>query len=119
MNKLRVSSEGLEDVIEMRGKMKNRKDQEKFYVDLRKDKKSLKIARDLIVKANNKNLGKEVSFTDIVTYSLTKLSDKDIETIQDQSLDEMDRVKKHLEIYNQKNGSNLDLGEFLVTKLKI
>lgn len=100
-------------------KVKNGKRQEKFYVDLRKDRKSLELVYSLLKKTNEKDLGSEVTFTNLVVYALKKLTKKDIEGIQNESLASMDLVQKQLKIYNEKNKTSLDLGEFLVQQLKL
>jgi hypothetical protein len=56
---------------------------------------------------------------DLVIHAVPKLNSKDIEKIQDQSLTEMERVKKLLDEHNEKNKTTLTLGEFLVKKLNI
>lgn len=95
------------------------KDQTKFFVDLSKDKKTLEKVMDLLVDANKKDYGKEISFKDLSIYALSKLTSKDIEKIQEDSLSEMEKVEKVLDEYNQKNNSSLSLGEYLVKQLKI
>lgn len=50
---------------------------------------------------------------------MRKLNSKDIDKLKDDSLSEMEKVTKLLNEYNQKNNSNLELGEFLVKKLNI
>lgn len=91
----------------------------KFFVNLSEDKKSLEMVFDLLLKANKKELGREVLFQDMALYALSKLNNKDIEKIQDNSLSEMERVQQTLKEYNSKNGTSLELGEFLVKKLNI
>jgi uncharacterized protein Veg len=91
----------------------------KFFVNLSKDKKSLEMIFDLLLQANKKELGREVLFQDMALYALGKLNNKDIEKIQDDSLSEMERVQQTLKEHNSKNGTSLELGEFLVKKLNI
>jgi hypothetical protein len=91
----------------------------KFFVNLSEDKKSLEMVFDLLVKANKKELGREVLFQDMAIYALSKLNNKDVEKLQDNSLSEMERVQQTLKEYNSKNGTSLELGEFLVKKLNI
>lgn len=91
----------------------------KFMVALNEDKESLEMVFTLLCKANNKDVGREIKFKDLALFGLSKLTDKDIEKIQENSLSEMEKVQKALKEYNKKNGTNLDLGEFLVKKLNI
>lgn len=94
-------------------------DQSKFFVDLSKDKKTLEKVINLLIEANKKDYGKEISFKDLSLYAIGKLTSKDIEKIQEDSLSEMEKVEKVLDEYNQKNNSSLSLGEYLVKQLKI
>lgn len=95
------------------------KDQTKFCIDLSKDEKNLQMLFNLLEGANQKAMGREITFRDLVLYALSKLTPKDIEKLKDDSLSEMDKVQRVLDEYNQKNGANLSLGEFLVKKLNI
>ncbi len=102
-----------EGAVEMEAK------QTKFFVDLSKDEKSLEKIFSILARANNKTYGKEITFKDVVLYSMDGITDKDIEKLKDASLTEMERVQRHLDEYNQKNGTTLSLGEFLIKKLNL
>jgi hypothetical protein len=91
----------------------------KFFVDLGDDQEVLLLINRLLVEANNKSYGREIIFRDLVIHALPKLNSKDIEKIQDQSLTEMERVKRLLDEHNEKNKTTLSLGEFLVKKLSL
>lgn len=91
----------------------------KFFVDLGNDQEVLLLIKRLLSEANNKSYGREIIFRDLVIHALPKLNSKDVEKIQDQSLTEMERVKRLLDEYNEKNKTSLSLGEFLVKKLSI
>lgn len=95
------------------------KEQVKFYIDLRKDKKDLKLVQDLLVKANNKEHGQEITVKELAVYGMKKLNQKDLEKIQEDSLTEMEKVQRAMFEYNKKNNCDLELGEFLVKKLNI
>ena len=95
------------------------KEQTKFFVDASGDKDSLVLIFDLLARCNQKAKGREITFTDLCLLALPKLTDKDIERLQEASLTEMEKVQRVLEEFNQKNGTNLELGEFLVKKLNI
>ena len=95
------------------------KDQTKFYVDLSQEKECLSLIFDFLSKCNEKNYGRPILFKDICIYAVSKLTAKDIEKVQENSLSEMEKVHKALHEFNQKHGKNLDLGEFLVKKLGI
>ena len=75
----------------------------------------LKMLKDV----NNKPYGKEITFKDLAVYAIPKLLSKDLEKIQESSLNDMERVQRLLDEHNEKNKTNLSLGEFLVKKLNI
>ena len=95
------------------------KEQTKFIMDVSGDKKLQEKIISLLELANNKTYGREITFRDLAFQALGRMSDKDVEKIQEGSLSEMERVQKHLDEFNQKNNTNLGLGEFLVKKLGI
>jgi DNA-binding FadR family transcriptional regulator len=94
-------------------------EQTKFFVDLSSDKDSLDLIFGLLGKCNDKDYGREILFKDVCLYAASKLTDKDIEKLQEGSLSEMEKVQRALDEHNKKTGSNLTLGEFLVKKLGI
>ena len=94
-------------------------EQTKFFVDLSNEKERLSLIFDYLLKCNEKNYGRPILFKDICLYAISKLSDKDIDKIQEMSLSEMGKVQRALDEFNQKNGQKLELGEFLVKKLGI
>lgn len=107
-------------------KPKNRKkevslnqEQTKFFVDLSNEKESLDLIFGLLRKCNEKDYGRVILFKDVVLYAVAKLTDKDIEKIQELSLGEMEKVQRLLDEHNKKTGQNLTLGEFLIKKLGI
>jgi hypothetical protein len=94
-------------------------EQTKFFVDLSKDEKELKTVQEYLLKANDKKHGGEVLFKDIALYAMGKLTVKDIDKIQENSLSEMEKVQRSLEEYNAKNNVSLSLGEYLLKKLNL
>lgn len=97
----------------------NEDQQYKFFVDLRHDKEVLEQILKMLKDVNNKPYGKEITFKDLAVYAVPKLLSKDLEKIQESSLNEMERVQRLLDEHNEKNKTNLSLGEFLVKKLNI
>jgi len=95
------------------------KEQSKFFVDLSNEQESLSLIFDFLLKCNKKNYGRPILFKDICIYAVSKLTDKDVDKIQEVSLSEMEKVQRALDDYNKKNGQKLELGEFLVKKLGI
>ncbi len=100
------------------GYMLNR-DRSKFIIDLGSDKNSLELIFKLLTDANQKDYGREITFKDLAIFALEKINAKDIEKIQESSMDEMGKVERALKEFNSKNGTTLSLGEFLVKKLNI
>lgn len=125
MREVVINREGREE--KKRGRKSKKKEGEerkeeqknKFFVDLSNDQEVLLLIKKLLVEANNKSYGREIIFRDLVIHALPKLNSKDVEKIQDQSLTEMERVKRLLDEHNEKNKTSLSLGEFLVKKLSI
>lgn len=97
----------------------NQRDQNKFFIDVSKEKESKEMILKLLEEANNKCYGREIFLKDLVILALPKLTQKDIEKIQEGSLSEMEKVNRALDDHNKKNGTNMELGEFLVKKLNI
>jgi len=98
---------------------KKRKEKGKYIADLRKDKEGREIINKVLDEANNKSLGREILFKDIVLMAFTKITPKDIEKLQENSLTEMERVERLLTEHNKKNNSSMSLGEYLVRKLNL
>ncbi|WPU66492.1 hypothetical protein [Peredibacter starrii] len=94
-------------------------EQSKFFVDLSNEKDSLDLIFGLLKKCNEKDYGKVILFKDLCLYAVSKLTDKDIDKIQESSLGEMEKVQRLLDDHNKKAGTTLSLGEFLVKKLGI
>lgn len=95
------------------------KDQTKFFVDLTRERENKEMVFNLLVKANDKSHGQEITFKDLALFGMSKLTPKDIEKVQENSLSKMEKVELALVDYNLKNGTDLDLGEFLVKKLSL
>lgn len=95
------------------------KEQSKFFVDLSNEKVELDLIFGILEKANQKDHGREITFKDLVLFSVTKITDKDLEKIQETTLSDMEKVERALIEYNKKSNSNLTLGEFLVKRLSI
>jgi hypothetical protein len=73
----------------------------------------------IIREANNRDYGRKITFKDLAIYALPKLTVKDLEKIQESTLNDMERVQKLLDEHNQKNSTTLSMGEFLVKKMNI
>jgi hypothetical protein len=125
MGKEQASME--EEIIKNKGRKKkeiseeinSNKEQNKFFIDVSKDSESKEMILNLLTQANSKSYGKEIILKDLVLMSLPKLTVKDIEKIQENSLTGMEKVERALDEYNKKSETKLTLEEFLVKKLGI
>ena len=95
------------------------KNQDKFFIDVSKNKDQKELIQGILNQANNKDYGREIILKDLVLISLPKITAKDIEKLQESSLSEMERVSRALDEYNKKSEVKLTLGEFLVKKLAL
>lgn len=95
------------------------KDQNKYFIDVSKNKEQRELIQNILNQANNKNYGREIILKDLVLIALPKITAKDIEKLQESSLSEMERVSMALDEYNKKSEVKLTLGEFLVKKLAL
>lgn len=98
---------------------KGNREQTKFFVDVSGEKESMDLIFGLLEKVNNKELGRPITFKDLSLAGLSKLDDKDLKRISESSLTEMEKVERARQEFNQKNGTTLTMGEFLVRQLKI
>lgn len=89
--------------------------QDKFFIDVTKDQEAKEMVTKLLGEANNKAFGRQIILKDLVLAALPKLTAKDIEQIQNSVLSNLEKVKKQCFEYNQKNKTDLDLGEYLVS----
>lgn len=121
LSKSELSSKGRESKKREKRKEENHveESQYKFFVDLRHEKEVLDQILKILKEVNNKSYGRELTFKDLSVYAVPKLTAKDLEKIQESSLNEMERVQRLLDEHNEKNNSKLSLGEFLVKKLNI
>jgi hypothetical protein len=95
------------------------KEQSKFFVDVSKDQALLESIMTIIREANNRDYGRKITFKDLAIYALPKLTVKDLEKIQESTLNDMERVQKLLDEHNFKDSTTLSMGEFLVKKMNI
>lgn len=89
--------------------------QDKFFIDVTKDQEAKEMVTKLLGEANNKSFGRQIILKDLVLVALPKLTGKDIEQIQNNVLSNLEKIKKQCFEYNQKNKTDLDLGEYLVS----
>jgi hypothetical protein len=95
------------------------KEQSRFFIDLGSSEKVRLRLLNVLEEVNEKDYGEDISFKELIIYCLNKISEKDIERIKESSLSEMEKVSRSLNEFNEKNNSNLTLGEYLVKRLNI
>ena len=100
------------------GRGKADKAQTRFFLEFNNDAKNLKMILEILVTALQKEHGRELTLKDIVAHALALLTPKDLERINENALPDMERMERMLAEYNQSQGTNLDMGEFLAKKLK-
>jgi hypothetical protein len=84
------------------------KDQNKYFIDVSKNKDQRELIQNILNQANNKNYGREIILKDLVLIALPKITAKEIEKLQEKSLSEMERVSMAFDEYNKKKASNTD-----------
>lgn len=91
-------------------------DQRKFIIDVSGDDETKQMILDLLTKCNSKTFGKEITFRELVTYSFSKITDKDIPKLQEFSLTPKEKADRVVFEYNQKHGTSFTLEEFILVK---
>ena len=94
-------------------------EQTKFFVDLSKEKESLSKVIELLIAANKKSFGKEITFKDLSLFAIEKLTLKDIEKIQENSLSKRELLERAWSEFNKKNKQSLGFDDFLLKKVGI
>lgn len=93
--------------------------QTKFFVDLSKEKENLKQVFELLKTSNQKDFGKEITFKDLALFGIEKITMKDIEKIQENSLSKRELLQRAWIDFNKKNKQNLSFDDFLLKKVGI
>jgi hypothetical protein len=92
----------------------------KYQIDLRnRDDTDKILVENLLIKANNKEIGEEVTATDLFIFSLSKIQETDFKKIHDNSLTDWDRINIEHKKSNKKHKESLSLQEYLVKRLKL
>lgn len=95
------------------------KDQNKYMIDVAKDSELREMIVNALKLANNKDYGKVIQVKDVLEILLPKLTNKEIEKLQENSLTEKEKIHKaHIE-FNKKNNLDLSFNEFLIRRLGI
>ena len=94
-------------------------EQTKFFVDLSKEKENLNQVFELLKASNKKDYGKEVTFKDLALFGIEKITSKDIEKIQENSLSKRELLERAWIDFNKKNKQSLSFDDFLLKKVGI
>lgn len=94
-------------------------EQTKFFVDLSKEKENLNQVFELLRASNQKDFGKEITFKDLALFGIEKITPKDIEKIQENSLSKRELLERAWIDFNKKNKQNLSFDDFLLKKVGI
>jgi|LULL01.1.fsa_nt_gb hypothetical protein len=94
-------------------------EQTKFFVDLSKEKENLNQVFELLKASNQKDYGKEVTFKDLALFGIDKITSKDIEKIQENSLSKRELLERAWIDFNKKNKQSLSFDDFLLKKVGI
>ena len=100
----------------------NSEEQGKFFIDVSKNPEQKAVINNSLREANKKSFGRKVVLKDLVLAGLPKLTAKDIEKIQEGTITEDERIEKIESVcreFNEKNGTNLTVGEFVLKKLNL
>ena len=89
------------------------KEQTRFVVDLKGSEKELEKIQNILVEANKKEVGREVTFADVVIYLTRRLNQKDIEKIREKTFSIKDKLMMEHKKYEEKTGKKLNFWEYL------
>ena len=113
-----LKKRGRKKKTEVREKI-NYGDQNKFIVDVTNEKESKEVIIKVLEQVNDKSFGREINVKEILLILLKKLTNKEIERLQENSLSDKEKIQQaHIE-FNQKNNTNLTFDEFLIKRLGI
>lgn len=95
------------------------RDKKKLFLDYTDNSKKHEEFCQLLEELNNKKLGREIFFQDLVEFAINGLDAKAIEKLKESSYQIMDKIELECEKYNQKNGTNLTSLEYIGRKMGV
>jgi len=98
---------------------KEEKVKTRYMIDFGKEKEIQIKMKNLLNELNEKKYGVEITIKNILLDSILNIAKREKQRIIESSYSDMDKVKIELEEFNKSNNTNLELGEYLVKKLKI
>lgn len=109
----KLSKEKILDAADV-GKTKS-----KLTLDFKDDEHGLQLLQSLLVKANDKKYGKTIEILELVKLGLSKITEEDLQGLQDKSMSKMDKIHLAHEKSNLENKTDLPFDEFLFRQLNI
>lgn len=85
---------------------------------MKESEKELEKIQNVLVEANRKTIGREVTFADVVIYLTNRLNQKDIEKIQETTFSIKDRLLMEHKKYEEKTGKKLNFREYIESNQK-
>lgn len=73
-------------------------------VPIRVNKDTSKEIRKLLLQINKKNFGRKLRANDVISLAVSKLTERDMELLQESSLSNADRLEREYRTYCSKNG---------------
>ncbi|MEI8346253.1 MAG: hypothetical protein WCG27_02215 [Pseudomonadota bacterium] len=91
----------------------------KITMDLGQSEWAQKKIEELLEQANQKSYGRRITVRDLVIHALGKVDPSDIQKLQEESMNDMQKIQRMVDEYNKQNSSSLDMGQFLKMKLNM
>ncbi len=88
----------------------------KFIVSFRGQPETAKIINEALARANDKSFGRKVEFTDLVKILFRKINDRDIQKLQEMSLNRTQKIELMVRKYNETHGLNLSVQDYVLHK---
>ncbi len=88
----------------------------KFIVSFRGQPEVAKIINEALARANDKSFGRKVDFTDLVKIIFRKITDRDIQKLQEMSLNRTQKIELMVKKYNETHDLNLSVQDYVLHK---
>jgi hypothetical protein len=92
--------------------------QDRFFIDVSEDVKSLELIQGLLKEVNTKKYGRKLILKDLVLVSLTKLKQKDLEALKESSVQGVELLKRQCDMFNEANNTDYSPYDYAFMMLK-
>ncbi len=75
-----------------------------------------RMINESLARANDKRFGRKVEFTDLVKILFRKINDRDIQKLQEMSLNRTQKIELMVKKYNETHGLNLSVQDYVLHK---